>query len=54
MQLQNVNEGHPTIYMPHMSGNIGELGYLAKYGKNIKREKLQTTCFQSQVLEFYA
>jgi hypothetical protein len=39
--------------MSHKSGAIGELGYLAKYGKNVKREKLlQIMSFQSQVFEF--
>jgi hypothetical protein len=34
------------------SGATGELGYLANYGKNVKREKLlQAMCYQSQVLE---
>jgi hypothetical protein len=35
------------------SGAIGELGYLEKIWKNVKREKLlQIMCFQSQVFEF--
>jgi hypothetical protein len=38
----------------HKSGAIGELHYLVKYGKNVKREKLlQIICFQSQVFEFF-
>jgi hypothetical protein len=35
--------------------HIADLGYLAKYGKNVKREKLlKMMCLQSQVLELFA
>jgi maltoporin len=53
-RLNSWNACYRAVYrVSQKSAAMGELGYLKKIWKNVKREKLlKIMCFQSQVFEF--
>jgi hypothetical protein len=62
MRLRNTGRGvglflckrkHLKYRVPHKFKAVGELTYLAKYGKNVKRRKLQIMCFLSPVRDSF-